>query len=93
MKTVLPAKAMAKMDFRLVPDQDPDDILEKLKAHLKAQGFEDVQVKKLSAAEPVVTPIDGEFVQRRSERSARISRIKSPRSQPWSAERCPCWAP
>jgi acetylornithine deacetylase/succinyl-diaminopimelate desuccinylase-like protein len=63
-KTVLPAKAMAKMDFRLVPDQDPNDILEKLKAHLKVQGFEDVQVKKLSAAEPVVTPLDGAFVQR-----------------------------
>lgn len=63
-KTVLPAKAMAKMDFRLVPEQNPDDILEKLKSHLKAQGFEDVQVKKLGGAEPVVTPIDGAFVQR-----------------------------
>ncbi len=62
-KTVLPAKAMAKMDFRLVPDQDPNDILKKLKAHLKAQGFEDVQIKKLGEAEPVVTPLDGEFVQ------------------------------
>jgi acetylornithine deacetylase/succinyl-diaminopimelate desuccinylase-like protein len=63
-KTVLPAKAMAKMDFRLVPEQNPDDILEKLKNHLKAQGFEDVQVRKLGGAEPVVTPIDGAFVQR-----------------------------
>ena len=63
-KTVLPAKAMAKMDFRLVPNQDPNDILEKLKAHLKAQGFEDVQIKKLGEAQPVVTPIEGEFVQR-----------------------------
>jgi len=63
-KTVLPAKAMAKMDFRLVPNQDPNDILEKLRAHLKAQGFEDVQVKKLGEADPVVTPIDGDFVQR-----------------------------
>ena len=63
-KTVLPAKAMAKMDFRLVPEQDPDDILEKLRAHLNAQGFEDVQIRKLSAAEPVVTPLDGPFVQR-----------------------------
>jgi acetylornithine deacetylase/succinyl-diaminopimelate desuccinylase-like protein len=64
MKTVLPAKAMAKMDFRLVPNQDPNDILGKLRAHLKAQGFGDVQIKKLGEAEPVVTPIDGEFVQR-----------------------------
>ncbi len=63
-KTVLPAKATAKMDFRLAPDQDPNDILEKLKAHLKASGFEDVQVKKLGEADPVVTPIDGDFVQR-----------------------------
>jgi acetylornithine deacetylase/succinyl-diaminopimelate desuccinylase-like protein len=63
-KTVLPAKAMAKMDFRLVPDQDPNDILKKLQAYLKAQGFEDVQIKKLGEAEPVVTPVEGEFVQR-----------------------------
>ncbi len=63
-KTVLPAKAMAKMDFRLVPEQRPDDILEKLKNHLKVQGFEDVQVKKMGGGEPVVTPIEGDFVQR-----------------------------
>ena len=63
-KTVLPAKAMAKMDFRLVPEQNPDDILEKLRAHLKANGFDDVRVRKLGGAEPVVTPIDGAFVQR-----------------------------
>ncbi|MBX3015857.1 MAG: M20/M25/M40 family metallo-hydrolase [Caldilineaceae bacterium] len=63
-KTVLPAKAMAKMDFRLVPDQRPDDILMKLKAHLIAQGFDDVQVKKLGGGDPVVTPIEGPFVQK-----------------------------
>ena len=55
---------MAKMDFRLVPEQNPDDILEKLRAHLKANGFDDVRVRKLGGAEPVVTPIDGAFVQR-----------------------------
>jgi acetylornithine deacetylase/succinyl-diaminopimelate desuccinylase-like protein len=64
MKTVLPAKAMVKMDFRLVPNQRPDDILEKLKAHLKAQGFDDVQIKELASGEPVVTPIEGPFVQK-----------------------------
>ncbi|HEX8991792.1 MAG TPA: M20/M25/M40 family metallo-hydrolase, partial [Anaerolineales bacterium] len=36
-KTVLPAKASAKVDFRLVPNQDPDDILKKLRAHLDSQ--------------------------------------------------------
>lgn len=63
-KTVLPARAMAKMDFRLVPDQRPDDILEKLKAHLKAQGFDDVQVRKLGSGDPVVTPFESDFVQK-----------------------------
>jgi acetylornithine deacetylase/succinyl-diaminopimelate desuccinylase-like protein len=63
-KTVLPAKAMAKMDFRLVPDQDPEDILAKLRAHLDAEGFEDVKVIQLGGAEPVVTPIHHPFVQR-----------------------------
>jgi len=63
-KTVLPAKAMAKMDFRLVPNQRPDDILEKLKAHLEAEGFDDVQVTKLGSGDPVVTPLEGPFVQK-----------------------------
>lgn len=63
-KTVLPGKATAKMDFRLVPDQRPDDILAKLKAHLQAQGFEDIQVTKLGGGDPVVTPIEGPFMQK-----------------------------
>ncbi len=63
-KTVLPARAMAKMDFRLVPHQDPDDILAKLRAHLDAEGYDDVKVTKLGGAEPVVTSIEHPFVQR-----------------------------
>jgi len=63
-KTVLPGKAMAKMDFRLVPEQNPDDILAKLRKHLDDQGFTDVKVDKLGGGEPVVTPIEGPFVQR-----------------------------
>jgi acetylornithine deacetylase/succinyl-diaminopimelate desuccinylase-like protein len=63
-KTVLPARAMAKMDFRLVPDQDPDDVLAKLRAHLEAGGYSDIAVTKLGGAEPVVTPIEDPFVQR-----------------------------
>ena len=43
-KTVLPAEALAKVDFRLVPDQDPHDILDRLRAHLDAGGFSDVEI-------------------------------------------------
>ncbi len=63
-KTVLPAKAMAKMDFRLVPDQDPHDILEKLRIHLRNEGYDDIHVSLFGAAEPVMTPIDSPLVQR-----------------------------
>jgi acetylornithine deacetylase/succinyl-diaminopimelate desuccinylase-like protein len=63
-KTVLPAAAKAKMDFRLVPDQNPDDIYEKLIAHLNAEGFEDIHVSWLGMADPVVTPMEDKFAQR-----------------------------
>ncbi|MEM4312003.1 MAG: M20/M25/M40 family metallo-hydrolase [Nitrososphaerales archaeon] len=43
-KTVNPSWAMAKVDFRLVPKQKPEDILGKLKAHLKRKGFKDIEI-------------------------------------------------
>lgn len=57
-KTVLPAEAMAKLDFRLVPDQDAADILQKLRRHLGAHGFQSVTVQKLSAQNPSRSPLD-----------------------------------
>ncbi|WP_022798841.1 M20/M25/M40 family metallo-hydrolase [Thermus islandicus] len=50
-KTVLPAEALAKLDFRLVPDQDPEEIPALLRAHLEAQGFHDVEVQVLEKGE------------------------------------------
>jgi acetylornithine deacetylase/succinyl-diaminopimelate desuccinylase-like protein len=41
-KTVLPATASAKLDIRLVPDQDPLEVIELLRAHLDRRGFGDV---------------------------------------------------
>lgn len=61
-KTVLPNKAMAKLDFRLVPRQMPEDILEKLKKHLVNRGFGDVEVVCHGFTEPVKTPLDDDFV-------------------------------
>ena len=63
-KTVLPAKASAKIDFRLVPNQDPHDILAKLRAHLATEGYDDIRVTAFGAAEPVVTPMEASIVQR-----------------------------
>ena len=61
-KTVLPAKASAKVDFRLVPDQMPEDILKKLRAHLDAEGFEDVQIAYLGGEPAARTDPDDSFV-------------------------------
>ena len=39
-KTVLPSTAMARLDFRLVPDLTPSLILELLRTHLDLRGFQ-----------------------------------------------------
>jgi len=61
-KTVLPARAAAKIDFRLVEDQDPEDILRKLRRHLDALGFADVVIRQSSTERPARTPMDDPFV-------------------------------
>jgi len=58
-KTVLPARAIAKIDFRLVPDQNPERILESLRSYLKDGGFWDVEVVELEGTEwPAQSPVD-----------------------------------
>ena len=62
-KTVLPAEARAKIDFRLVPDQTPEDVVEKLRAHLDAKDFADVEVRAFSGQRPAKVDPDDPFVQ------------------------------
>ncbi len=61
-KTVLPARASAKVDFRLVPEQTPEAVLEGLRAHLDAGGFEDVRIEVLGKERPARTDPDHPFV-------------------------------
>ena len=61
-KTVLPAEAGAKVDFRLVPDQDPHDILHKLRAHLDSEGFSDVEIVPEGPEYPARTDPDDPLV-------------------------------
>jgi acetylornithine deacetylase/succinyl-diaminopimelate desuccinylase-like protein len=62
-KTVLPARASAKVDFRLVPHQTPDEVLAQLRAHLDAQGFTDVTIAYLGGGRPAKVDPDDPFVQ------------------------------
>ena len=48
-RNVVPAEATARLDIRLVPDQDPDAIEAALREHLDANGFEDVQLMRIEA--------------------------------------------
>src|SRR5688572_12795447 len=49
-KTVLPSVAMARLDFRLVPDLTPPLVLELLRAHLDIRGFKDIEIIELGNA-------------------------------------------
>jgi acetylornithine deacetylase/succinyl-diaminopimelate desuccinylase-like protein len=61
-KTVQPAFASAKVDFRLVPDQKPEDILKKLRFHLDAEGFRDIQINYLGGEAAARTDPDDGFI-------------------------------
>lgn len=64
-KTVLPAEAGAKITCRLVPDQDPEEIVEKLKAHIdkhKPVGVT-VTVTEFDKGKPFITPFEHPAIQ------------------------------
>ncbi|MBS1254032.1 MAG: Succinyl-diaminopimelate desuccinylase [Anaerolineales bacterium] len=61
LKTVLPHEASVKLDFRLVPDQDPHELFDRLVKHLEREGFSDVEIKLLAAEHPARTPTDHPF--------------------------------
>jgi len=71
-KTVLPARASAKVDFRLVPNQTPEEVFKLLRAHLDAQGFSDVQTEFLGGESPDRTDPDHPFVKLVVETAAEV---------------------
>ncbi len=62
-KTINPARAMVKLDFRLLPGQRPRRILAKLRAHLRRKGFGDLEVIEHSIFEPGASPISSRLGQ------------------------------
>ena len=62
-KTILPHKAVAKIDMRLVPDMTAAGTLALLKTHLKKHGFGDIEVNMTGGYDPTETAVDSKLVQ------------------------------
>src|SRR5207249_5730980 len=61
-KTILPHKAVAKLDLRLVPDMTAAESLAALKAHLAKRGFGDIEVKMTGGYDPTSTLADSALI-------------------------------
>lgn len=62
-KTVLPHRAVAKIDMRLVPDMKLTDAVAALKAHLARRGFGDIEVNVSGGYDPTSTAADSRLIQ------------------------------
>ena len=62
-KTVLPKEIHCKMDFRLVPDQDPDDLLKRLREFLDKNGHSDTAIEVESMEPAARTSFKAPFAQ------------------------------
>ncbi|HEY2669053.1 MAG TPA: M20/M25/M40 family metallo-hydrolase [Rugosimonospora sp.] len=60
-KTVLPAYARARIDVRLVPDQDPEEVVAALRSHLDRAGFADIELTVLAVVPPYRASGSGEL--------------------------------
>jgi acetylornithine deacetylase/succinyl-diaminopimelate desuccinylase-like protein len=61
-KTILPGKAVAKIDMRLVPNMTAAESLAALKAHLAKRGFGDIDVRMSGGYDPTSTPGDSALI-------------------------------
>jgi len=61
-KTILPHKAVAKLDLRLVPDMKASEALGALQRHLANKGYGDIEVKMTGGYDPTSTPADAAVI-------------------------------
>jgi len=57
-QNIIPSSATAKIDIRLVSNQDPEDIYRKLLDHIRRHRFDEAEVEKIVAIKPSKTPLD-----------------------------------
>jgi acetylornithine deacetylase/succinyl-diaminopimelate desuccinylase-like protein len=82
-KTILPHRAVAKIDMRLVPGMKATEALAALKAHLQKRGFGDIEVNMTGGYDPTTTPANAPLIQ------AEVACLKraniDPVMWPWNA--------
>ncbi|MER5174964.1 MAG: M20/M25/M40 family metallo-hydrolase [Candidatus Nitrosocosmicus sp.] len=71
-KTIIPSKATAKIDFRLVPDMNPKIQFERLKKHLEENGFGDIQLAWINGEAAGRTEISNPYVKLIQESANRV---------------------
>ncbi|KOF12263.1 peptidase M20 [Planococcus glaciei] len=78
-KTVLPAEASAKITCRLVPNQDPDDIVAKLRAHVEANKPTGVtvEISDFDKGQPFLTPYDHPAIQAAGRSYEKVYNVKT----------------
>jgi acetylornithine deacetylase/succinyl-diaminopimelate desuccinylase-like protein len=76
-KTVTPAEAHARIDIRIVPDQDPEAVIAALRRHLDQRGFGDIEIV-VSEAEPAWwTPPSHPVVRAAADVSSEVARVQA----------------
>jgi acetylornithine deacetylase/succinyl-diaminopimelate desuccinylase-like protein len=61
-KTIIPSKASVKIDFRLIPNMDPNLQFERLQKHFKEKGFDEISVTRIHGEAAGRTEIDNPYV-------------------------------
>ncbi len=89
-KTINPAYAKVKLDFRLLPGQPPADVLKRLTVHLQEQGFSDIQIEEMGSFEPAATPLASRIGQALLSASRDVYNME-PNIFPWSMGSSSTW--
>ena len=90
-KTVLPAEATAKVDFRLVPDLTPDIVADLLRKHLDKHGFSDVEIVSYNGYKAEFCDVEAPIV-KAATRAAQVVYNQTPVLIPNSPGSGPMWS-
>ncbi|MDA4135418.1 MAG: M20/M25/M40 family metallo-hydrolase [Thaumarchaeota archaeon] len=75
-KTVLPAEVRCKMDFRLVPEQDPDELFVRFTDFLSSHGFSDIKVERMTMEPAARTSYTSPWAQAAIRAAAEVFGVK-----------------